>query len=97
MSVQGAKQFFSIHNSPNLVIIFVLLVYLVTNFTHHNWTRDQGPDRGVIKWDVISYYSYLPAPFSEEPGRLHAGIIVATYDHNPLSEGQPESCHPSDD
>lgn len=48
---------------PDYVIILAAVVYLVTNFTHHKWTRDQGPERGVIKWDVISYYAYLPATF----------------------------------
>jgi hypothetical protein len=28
-----------------------------------NWTKSEGPDRGVIKWDVIFHYSYLPAAF----------------------------------
>jgi hypothetical protein len=54
---------FTINNSPGIVIIFLLLVYAATNFTHHNWTRDDGPIRGVIKWDIISFYGYLPATF----------------------------------
>jgi hypothetical protein len=57
------KGFFSIDNSPRVVIIFLMLIYIGTNFIHHNWTRDEGPQRGVIKWDVISYYGYLPATF----------------------------------
>ena len=48
---------------PGIAILLVVLVYLVTNFSYHNWTRDTGPERGVIKWDVISYYAYLPATF----------------------------------
>ena len=68
---------FSIQNTPKLAIIFTLLVYTATNFSHHNWTRDKGPDRGVIIWDVVSYYAYLPATviyrdlsldFVDEPG-----------------------------
>ena len=37
---------------------------LAATFGYHNWTRstDKG-ERGVIKWDVISYYGYLPATF----------------------------------
>lgn len=50
------------NKAPDMVIVFVLLVYAATNFTHHNWTRDEDP-RGVIKWDVISFYGYLPATF----------------------------------
>lgn len=48
---------------PDRIILFILAVYIITNFCHHNWTRDQGPYRGVIQWDVISYYAYLPATF----------------------------------
>jgi len=55
--------FFSLRNLPKLAILLVALVYLGSNFTHHNWTRDKGPDRGVIHWDIISYYGYLPATF----------------------------------
>ncbi len=55
------KGFISIDNAPRNVIIFLMLIYIGTNFTHHNWTRDEGPRRGVIKWDIISFYGYLPA------------------------------------
>jgi len=57
------KGFFSIDNSPRVVILFLILIFIGTNFTHHNWTRDDGPIRGVIKWDIISFYGYLPATF----------------------------------
>ena len=57
------REHFTINNSPRIVIIFLLIVYTASNFVHHNWTRDDGPDRGVIKWDIISYYGYLPATF----------------------------------
>jgi hypothetical protein len=57
------KGFFSIDNSPRVVILFLMLIFIGTNFTHHNWTRDDGPIRGVIKWDIISFYGYLPATF----------------------------------
>lgn len=36
---------------------------LAALFYYHNWTRTDSDERGVIKWDVISYYSYLPATF----------------------------------
>ncbi len=49
--------------TPRAVIIFLLIFYLGSNFTHRNWIRDEGPIRGVIKWDIISYYAYLPAVF----------------------------------
>ena len=57
------RKYFTVNNAPQIVIIFLLLVYTGTNFKHHNWTRDEGPWRGVIKWDIISFYGYLPATF----------------------------------
>ena len=63
MSESGTRRYFSFRNAPNLVITFILICYITTNFIHHKWTRDQGPDRGVISWDIISYYAYLPATF----------------------------------
>jgi hypothetical protein len=57
------KSCFTIEYSPRAVIILLVVFYALTNFTHHNWTRDEGPLRGVIKWDVISFYGYLPATF----------------------------------
>ncbi len=69
--------FFNSANAPRLVIVFLLFFYCLTNFSHRNWTRDEGPQRGVIKWDIISYYAYLPATFiyhdlsldfTQEPG-----------------------------
>jgi hypothetical protein len=54
---------FSSEKIPVVVIIFLLVIYCGTNFIHRNWKVDMGPERGVIKWDVIFYYSYLPAVF----------------------------------
>ena len=56
------KKWRNIH-LPDITIIFILLVYIATDFYHHRWTIDKGPERGVIKWDIISYYAYLPATF----------------------------------
>ncbi|HYW97288.1 MAG TPA: hypothetical protein VE870_16970, partial [Bacteroidales bacterium] len=44
-----------------LVILFVAIVYTLTNFSEKDWT-EQGM-KGVIRWDIISYYGYLPATF----------------------------------
>jgi hypothetical protein len=63
MALFKFREHLTINNSPGIAIIFLLLVYTATNFKHHNWTRDEGPNRGVIKWDIISYYGYLPATF----------------------------------
>jgi len=48
---------------PPFTILAILLLYMVTNFLHLSWKQTDPADRGVIKWDVISYYSYLPATF----------------------------------
>jgi len=61
MLANKAGKILSIRNAPGPVIIFLLIFYCLTNFTHRNWTKDEGPIRGVIKWDIISYYAYLPA------------------------------------
>ncbi len=63
MSGIKIRDFLTGNNSPGLVIIILMVFYTATNFTHHNWTRDEGPVRGVIKWDIISFYGYLPATF----------------------------------
>jgi hypothetical protein len=63
MPEENPGKFFSIRNAPGFVIAFLLIFYCLTNLNHRNWASDEGPVRGVIKWDVISYYGYLPAVF----------------------------------
>ena len=46
---------------PFLVILLTALVYTKTNFTHKDWNKEGM--NGVIRWDIISYYGYLPATF----------------------------------
>lgn len=48
---------------PDLALLVVLTVMVVTMCSFHAWNRSKPNERGVIKWDVISYYSYLPATF----------------------------------
>ncbi len=48
---------------PTIAIWFILAAMLGAMGAYHHWTRDSNGDRGVIKWDVISYYAYLPATF----------------------------------
>ncbi len=43
--------------------MFIALFYLGTDMAYHNWTRNKPAERGVIHWDIISYYAYLPATF----------------------------------
>ncbi|MFO7671942.1 MAG: hypothetical protein R6W31_19955, partial [Bacteroidales bacterium] len=46
-----------------ITILFIALFYLGVDIADHNWTRNKPNERGVIHWDVISYYAYLPATF----------------------------------
>ncbi len=48
---------------PSIALWFILAVMLANMVAYHNWTRSKPNERGVIKWDVISYYAYLPATF----------------------------------
>lgn len=45
------------------VIILIITVFFAADLVHHKWMKDVPPNRGVIKHDVIGYYSYLPAVF----------------------------------
>ncbi len=63
MSGLKFRKFLSIQKTPAYTIVFLLVIFAATNFTHRKWTQDEGPERGVIKWDVIFQYSYLPATF----------------------------------
>jgi hypothetical protein len=47
----------------NVALLLVMAVMLGTMLSFHAWNRSKPNERGVIKWDVISYYSYLPATF----------------------------------
>ena len=48
---------------PSLAIWFILIAMLTTMLAYHHWNQSKPTEQGVIKWDVISYYSYLPATF----------------------------------
>jgi hypothetical protein len=50
--------------SPSAVALWIVLAGLLfTMFSCHYWNQSKPDERGVIKWDVISYYAYLPATF----------------------------------
>jgi len=80
MSENKINSFFNLKNLPKLAIVIVLLFYCLTNFTHRNWSGIEGPQRGVIKWDIISYYAYLPAVF------IHHDISLEFTDGTNLRE-----------
>lgn len=45
-----------------LLILVIALSYLATDLHHRKWNNKDSM-KNVIVWDVISYYSYLPATF----------------------------------
>ncbi|MEN8227834.1 MAG: hypothetical protein ABFS38_06735 [Bacteroidota bacterium] len=55
------KRVFSKKNSPSIALVLIVLTSLYTLWYFHPWEKNDAGNRGVIKWDVISYYSYLPA------------------------------------
>ncbi len=55
------KRVFSKKNLPTISLILILLTSLYTLWYYQPWKKDEDGQRGVIKWDVITYYSYLPA------------------------------------
>ncbi len=55
------KRRFKIQFLPVIVIVSVVMVFTITNGIHKVWNR-KGMS-GVIRWDIISYYGYLPATF----------------------------------
>ncbi|HER08727.1 MAG TPA: hypothetical protein ENO20_07430 [Bacteroides sp.] len=63
MQVKPRKCPFRANPLPSFTILAIAVFYMFTNFLHHNWTRTGPQERGVIHWDVISYYGYLPATF----------------------------------
>ncbi len=62
---------------PSYAILIIGLGFMAVNFMHHRWTRDGPGERGVIHWDVISYYSYLPATF------IYDDVTLSFLDHPP--------------
>ena len=75
---------------PNLAIPLIVVLYMVTNFAHHSWTRHRDGERGVIHWDVISYYSYLPATF------IYGDVTLGFLDNPPEGFVNDNKFWPSD-
>jgi len=62
----------------SVAILFIALFYLGSDLVSHNWTRADGSkERGVIHWDVISYYAYLPATF------IYGDVTLGFLDNPP--------------
>lgn len=62
---------------PNLALLVVLIAMLTAMLSSHHWNRSKPNERGVIKWDVISYYSYLPATF------IYGDVTLGFLDNPP--------------
>ena len=52
---------FSRENLPRITLVVVLLACIYSLWYFHPWKLNRDGTRGVIKWDVISYYGFLPA------------------------------------
>ncbi len=55
------SKFISYEKLPRLSLIVIMLTSLSTLWYYRPWEQNEDGKRGVIKWDVITYYSYLPA------------------------------------
>ena len=47
----------------SFTILIIAVFYFFTVISQHNYLKTDPKNRGVIHWDVISYYAYLPATF----------------------------------
>jgi len=55
------KRIFAVNNLPGISLFLFLGLAIGAIFFFQEWRRNEDGNRGVIQWDVISYYSYLPA------------------------------------
>jgi hypothetical protein len=55
------QRIFTLRNLPFLPILLFLALSIWAILFMGLWKVNEGKNRGVIKYDVISYYSYLPA------------------------------------
>jgi len=50
--------------TPSTIALWIILAAMLASLaSYHHWTHSKPGERGVIKWDVISNYAYLPATF----------------------------------
>lgn len=61
-----------------ITLWFILVFMMAANGYYRHWNHygDAG-ERGVIKWDVISYYAYLPATF------IYGDVTLGFLDNPP--------------
>lgn len=77
MRLRSGTSPFKSNPFPSYAMLAIGVLFMAVNLYHHRWTRDGPGERGVIHWDVISYYSYLPATF------IYGDITLDFLDHPP--------------
>ena len=55
------KRVFALHNLPGISLFLFAGLAIGAIFFFKQWKKNEDGRRGVIQYDVISYYSYLPA------------------------------------
>jgi hypothetical protein len=61
-----------------ITLWFILAIIVAANGYYRHWNEYGKPgERGVIKWDVISYYAYLPATF------IYGDVTLGFIDNPP--------------
>ena len=70
------KKLKPIFSKPSLLVIIAIIPFVLG--VHNNLNK--WSSRSIIKWDVISYYSYLPATFIDKDLKLEF-INDSTYHH----------------
>jgi len=62
-----------IQQLPRITHYLIILVFAIVTFNARQWERPKG----VIQWDVASYYAYLPATF------VYNDLSLKFYDKDP--------------
>ena len=66
MTATEGRKILQSEKLPRYTIWFLAIIFIATNFSHHNWVRVKPEHRGVINNDIAVYYSYLTAAFIEK-------------------------------
>jgi hypothetical protein len=77
MSIVKRFQAISSRVKISMTIGCIALFYFGIDLSYHYWTKHDPIQRGVIHWDIISYYAYLPATF------IYGDVTLNFLDHPP--------------
>ena len=77
MRFKPESRLFKKNQLTSFTILFIALFYFGTDLVQHNHTRTNPENRGVIHWDIISYYAYLPATF------IYGDVTLDFLNHPP--------------